>query len=129
MITFKEFLKITEQNGLGLGNLGSQMQKAFDSIPSVLPNGFKRPDYLVGIPSLDVQLPTTTGNGTIQLMDTKKSPIYIKLSDGTDCYFTIDEFRRIHGKPALGKSMTVVFQRHPENRDENSSQIISARVF
>lgn len=129
MISFKQFIKITEQNGLGLGNLGSQMQKAFDSIPTIIPNGFKRPDYLVGIPNLDVQLPTTTGNGTIEVMNTKKTPIYIRLSDGSDCYFTVDEFRRIKGKPAVGKSMTVVFQRHPENRDSKPSQIIDARVF
>lgn len=129
-VSFKDFLILTEKKQpIGLGNLQSQILKAFNAIPSVTQTDFKRPDYLVRLPNLDVELPTTTGNGTIQILNTKRNPIFMRLSDGTECYFTIDEFRRIKGSPALGKSMTITFQKSPDNLMKEPSKIISARVY
>ena len=124
-IRFKDFF---EQN-IGLGNLESSVLKAYQEFPSVLSNNLERPDQLIRLPNLDVELPHTTGNGTIKILNTKKNPIHIRLSDGTDCYFTYDEYKRINGKPALGKSMTIEFQKSTENTIPGPFKIIGARVY
>jgi hypothetical protein len=53
----------------------------------------------------------------------RKNPIYVRLSDGTEAHFTYDEWKKIEGQPALGKTMTILFQRHPEDMSQEHSKI------
>jgi hypothetical protein len=68
-------------------------------------------------------VPTVTKKGIIRTLDRNKNPIFVQLSDGTQLYFTWDEFKRINGKPEMGKHMTVTMQRHPMDFGSNPSQI------
>jgi hypothetical protein len=53
----------------------------------------------------------------------KRNPIYVRLSDGTEANFTYEEWKRIKGEPALGKVMHITFQRHPEDKSAQHSKI------
>lgn len=71
----------------------------------------------------ELTIPSFERTGRITQLETKRNPILIRLSDGTEAYFTYDEYRRIKGKPAIGKTMTIVFERHPKDWTKNSSKI------
>lgn len=68
-------------------------------------------------------VPTVTKKGIIRTIDRNKNPIMIQLSDGTRLYFSWDEFRRVKKEPEVGKTMTVVLQRHHLDNREEPSQI------
>jgi hypothetical protein len=72
----------------------------------------------------DIGLPSVQKTSRIEHVMDKKNPIYIGLSDGTKLYFTLDEFRRIEGKPSRGKNMTVIMQRRLDDHS-NSPSIIT----
>ncbi len=57
-----------------------------------------------------------------------RDPIVFRLSDGTQLFLTNAEFRRIKGDPQVGKTITVVFQRRPEDRTKTPSQVQSITV-
>ena len=77
----------------------------------------------------DLQVPQIKKTSRIEVLDKKKNPIYIRLQDGTQLFFTWDEFKRIKGKsPERGDIMSVVFQRHPGNKSQETSQIQSIEV-
>jgi hypothetical protein len=82
----------------------------------------------MNLPTTDVTIPSVERTGRITSLITKRNPIYIRLSDGTEAHFSYDEYRRIDGKPELGKTMTVIFQRHPEDRMQQASKIDKAIV-
>jgi hypothetical protein len=77
-------------------------------------------------PSLEI--PSVEKTGTIICLLKKKNPIYVRLSDGTECNFSYDEYKRIQGSPELGKSMSVTFQRHPSDNSVQYSKIEKAIV-
>lgn len=145
---FREFL-INEEIGLGelgpaIDNLyhsqwfGNQINGAFLSMDtgSVSQDGAEgsfghqtmaRSDQ-VGVPTTDLTIPSVTKEGRITTLQLKKNPIYIRLSDGTEASFTYDEYKRIEGEPALGKVMTLIFQRHPSDSTQMYSKVDKAIV-
>lgn len=82
-----------------------------------------------GLPNIDLTIPSVTKEGRITTLKTKKNPIYVRLSDGTEAHFTYDEYRRIQGeKPALGKTMTIIFQRSPDDLTRSASRVTKVIV-
>lgn len=77
----------------------------------------------------DIGVPTVDRTAKITHLMLKKNPIYVRLSDGTECNFSYDEFRKIHGKPEIGKTMSISFQRHPGDMAEMHSKIERAVVL
>lgn len=80
------------------------------------------------LPSLDLGLPTVEKRGRIEMIMDKKNPIYVQLSDGSKLFFSIDEFRRIEGKPERGKTMVVHMQRLSDDFSSLPSQIMKCQV-
>jgi hypothetical protein len=133
---FKEFLLKEE---IGLADLGPRVYKAFHdpNLGNQIAGAFTTTDVTgseqsptmgyaghdLHLPSTDLTIPSVERTGRITVLMAKKNPIYVRLSDGTEAHFTYDEFRRIEGKPELGKVMTIIFQRHPEDSTEQRSKI------
>lgn len=138
---FKEFL-INEQ--MGLGDLGSRIDSLFHSqwlgnavngaIVSTgwtgsYAGGTEQTDvegfagHPQNFPPKDLTIPSVERTGRITCLLTKKNPIYVRLSDGTEAHFSYDEYRKIDGEPALGKVMTIIFQRHPQDWTDQHSKI------
>jgi len=80
------------------------------------------------MPSINLDLPTIEKRAKIDVIMDKKNPIYIQLSDGSKLFFSIDEFRRIEGKPKQGKTLIVTMQRLPHDNSKLPSQITKCRV-
>lgn len=133
---FKDFL-ITEE--LGLGNLGSTIDNFYNNqwLGNRLHGAFLSTDqsgteqsithgyagHPLHMPSTDLTIPSMERSGRITTLMMKKNPIYVRLSDGTEAHFTYDEWKKIDGEPALGKTMTIIFQRHPQDWTSNTSKI------
>lgn len=138
---FRQFL-LTEEIGLGdLGHridtlmnsqqFGNQINGAF--VSSDVSGSEQSPTlgyagHSLHLPSTDLTIPSVSKQGRITCLILKKNPIYVRLSDGTEANFTYEEYRRISGKPELGKTMTIVFQRHPNDMTHNYSKIDKAIV-
>lgn len=133
---FKEFL-ITED--IGLADLGPRLDRFYgsDYLDSKVNGAFATGSNAKNSPTLgsadnmpDVTLsiPSVERTGRITNLILKRNPIYIRLSDGTEAHFSYDEYRRIEGKPDLGKTMTLIFQRHPEDKMKQASKIDKAIV-
>jgi hypothetical protein len=138
---FKEFL-LTEE--IGLADLGSRIDQLFHSqtfgnqlqgalVSTDVTGSEQSPTmgyagHSLHLPSTDLTVPSATRTGRITTLLIKKNPIYIRLSDGTEANFTYDEYRRIEGNPGLGKTMTITFQRHPEDQSRMYSKIDKAIV-
>lgn len=141
MSKFRQFL-INEE--VGLADLGPRIEKAFQShwfgnqqdgaitsmgdsgsIPSPTTGST---EHTMGLPATDMTIPSVTRSGRITTLVMNKNPIYVCLSDGTEAHFTYDEYKRIEGDPGLGKTMTIIFQRHPEDLTNMYSKIDKAIV-
>lgn len=103
--------------------------------PAMLPSdwsGSEQPDNFasqpVFLPSIDLGLPSTTLIGKISQIVRDKNPIFVQLSDGTQLFFTLDQYKRIKGSPERGRTMTVVFQRLGNDRSRIPSMIQSCQV-
>jgi hypothetical protein len=141
MARFREFLL---KEDIGLGDLGVKLDRFYNdpalnariggafastavtgtgSVPGLGYGG-----HSLNLPTTDLTIPSMEKTGRITTLLLKRNPIYIRLSDGTEANFTYDEYRRIEGKPELGKVMTIIFQRHPEDRAAQASKIDKAIV-
>jgi hypothetical protein len=123
---------------LGLGNLGAKMHQfcndtSLDAkiggalVSSDLTRG-GAPDRLSSFPlhrqSTDLTIPQVTKTGVIEIFDWKRNPIYMRLSDGTELTLSYDQLNNItKGKPDVGKTVTVIFQRHPQDFTDGRSKI------
>jgi len=103
--------------------------------PVALPSswtGSEQPDNMMSqpvfLPSLDLGLPAVTKVGKIAILIKDKNPIMMQLEDGTQLFFSYDQFKRITGSPALGRTATVVFQRNITDRSKMPSQISTCSV-
>jgi hypothetical protein len=105
MINFKKYLNIVEN-----------LPENFDWVK----------DFT--LPDLNLDLPCVEKRGKIQIIMDKTNPIYIGLSDGSKLFFTIDEFKRISGKPVIGKILTWKTQRLFGDKSEYQSKIISCKI-
>lgn len=81
------------------------------------------------LPSINLDLPTIEKKAKIDMIMDKKNPIYMQLSDGSKLFFTHDEYKRIDGKPAQGKTMVVTMQRLNNDNSELPSQIVKCQVI
>lgn len=133
---FKEFV-INEQ--IGLADLGTNIEKLFSNqeLDSQLNNALNSSQWnRMNVPTpwrgddlqmaknpIDLNLPTIQRTGRITNLMKTKNPIYIRLSDGTECNFSFDEFKRIQGNPSIGKVMTITFQRSPDDITRQFSKI------
>lgn len=81
------------------------------------------------LPSLELDLPTVEKTSKIEMILDKKNPILVQLCDGTKLFFTLDEFRRIEGKPEKGKIMVVSMQRCPRDKSDTPSQIKKCKII
>ena len=79
-------------------------------------------------PSLDFGIPSVTKTGKIQYFSRNTNPIEIGLDDGTRLFLTVDQYRRIKGNPAVGRIMTVVFERSPLDNGNVPSKINAIQV-
>lgn len=134
-MNFKEFLievELSQPIGLVIPNT------AFGALPTTW-TGSEAPELpaisggFVGSPyhhqKADLLLPTVTKTAQIQFMNEKSTPIVIFLNDNTRLYLPYDDFKRIKGEPKVGKTITVIFQRRPEDKTEIPSQIQSIHCF
>lgn len=138
---FKEFM---ENQTIGLGDLGRRINHLYHSddlgnqisgaLTSTDVTGTEQPSanyagHPLHLPDIDLTVPSIVRTGRISILQLKKNPIYIRLSDGTEANFTWDEYRKIEGsEPAVGKTMTVIFQRHPRDISQMYSKIDKAIV-
>lgn len=132
---FKEYLL---ESQLGLGNLGGQLQKAMDHVSEKLGGAYLTSDVSgsgmpnifsnIKLPGTDLKLPKVERTGVIQTLLLTKNPIYLRLSDGTEAHLSYDQYKRIQGEPAVGKTITLIFQRDPESRSNIPSKIEKAIV-
>ena len=92
-------------------------------MPSVF-TGTETPD--INIPhlsSIDLTIPSTVKNSIISFIELNKNPILVLLKDGTKLFLTFDQYNRMKTKPEVGKRITVVFQRSPEDKSNSPSKI------
>jgi hypothetical protein len=135
MAKFKKFLFNEE---IGLGDITVKIDQIANSqwfgdqikgaLVSTDVTGSKGKSDVGHLSSTDLVLPETVKTGRIITLLLNKNPIYIRLSDGTEANFTSDEYRRIKGKPEIGKTMTLIFQRHPKDMMSGHSKINSAMI-
>lgn len=138
---FRQFL--TEQ--VGLGDLGPKIDQVVNGqwLDSQIGGALASSDvtnsemgdttasagHPLHLPSTDLTIPAVVKNGRITTLIKNTNPIYLRLSDGTEAHLSYDEFRRIEGTPAIGKAMTITFQRRPDDRSNNYSKIEKAIVL
>lgn len=132
---FKDFIL---NEDIGLGNMGARMDSLFNSPQFTAQagaymnsdvSGSDQPDPTamgndpVFVPSNDLTIPQVTRSGRIKVLNQTRNPIYVELTDGTKAHFSYDEWKRIQGEPKIGSMMTIVYQRHPEDRTKTHSKI------
>jgi hypothetical protein len=130
---FAEFLLNEE---IALGDMGTKIDQLFKnqnfqnqsgaylSSDWTGSGGYQSPtNSPLRLPGTDLTIPTIEKSGRITVLLSKRNPIYVCLSDGTEANFTYEEWKRIKGEPALGKVMHITFQRHPEDKSAQHSKI------
>ena len=98
--------------------------------------------HLLGHPphlyNTDVMVPTVTKEGKITGIKYRQSPIIIELNGSPTLYVTLDEFNRIkkhnnlqgeHWNRLIGRTMKVLFQRHPDDKNPTLSQVWDVRIY
>jgi hypothetical protein len=138
MSKFKQFL-IKEE--FGLGDIKQKINKIFDNksysnfLSSSANNTYDYSPWR-GNDSInnqkepvDLVIPNIEKTARIIFLDVKKTPIRMLLSDGTECLFSEVEFRKIKGIPEINKTITLVFQRNPNDFSKNFSKIEKAIVL
>lgn len=138
MPKFKQFL-IKEE--FGLGDIEQKINKIFDNksyssfLSSINNNTYDYSPWR-GNDSInnqkepvDLVIPSMEKTAKIIFLDLKKTPIRMRLSDGTECLFTEVEFRKIKGIPEINKTITLIFQRNSNDFSKNFSKIEKAIVL
>ena len=120
---------------IALGNMGARVDRLFNNphyqkrvgaYMSSNVNGtaeLPNPTLSLGLQTNDITIPQQECKGRIVTLLAKRNPILVRLSDGTEANFTFDQWKRIQGEPALGKTMTIIFQRHPNDATKTHSKI------
>jgi len=80
------------------------------------------------MPDMDLSLPKTVKQGKIAILIHRRNPIFVQLDDGSKMFFNKDEYKRIDGKPEIGKIMTVHMIRLPGDNSDTPSQIKYCKV-
>lgn len=144
MLKFKSFIL---KEDMGLGDIGKSVDRLFNnkhfagqagayvnvdySQDSASPEGkVGDPEFIEKSPAPNLTIPSIQREGKITVLLAKKNPIFVKLTDGTEAYFSYDEFKRIKGsEPTLGKTMRITFQRHPDDLSSSHAKIDHVEVI
>jgi len=142
MTDFKTFML---NEDLGLGDIGRSVDRLFSNqhfasqagayintdYTQPSPEGYMGdPGFVPRLPATNLTIPSIQREGKITVLLAKKNPIFVKLTDGTEAYFSYDEFKRIKGsEPSLGKTMRITFQRHPGDLSATHSKIDHVEVI
>ena len=118
-MNFKQYVKIFEQNTVGTHN--DYATGAF--VPSVSSGTETYSNTLPHLSSIDLVMPNVAKTSFISYIELNKNPILILLKDGTKIFLNIDQYNRIKPTPEIGKRITVVFQRSPEDKSNEPSKI------
>lgn len=81
------------------------------------------------LPNYELDLPSIRREARIQILQHKRTPIYMQLSDGSKLFFTLDEFKRIAGKPEVGKTLRYEMLRLANDQSPAPSMIKSCVVI
>ncbi len=81
------------------------------------------------VPKVDLDLPTVSNRGKITTLIINRNPIIVRLDNGSTLFFSLDEFRRIKGKPAVGRVMAYSMLRLPHDGSAVPSKIQSCEVI
>lgn len=141
MAEFKSFIF---KEDMGLGDIGQSVDRLFNNkhfsgtAGAYVNTDYSEPspeghvgdsDFLPRLPATNLTIPSIQREGRITVLLAKKNPIFVKLTDGTEAYFSYDEFKRIKGsEPSLGKTMRITFQRHPNDLNASHSKIDHVEV-
>jgi len=137
MGNFKNFLLNEEIN---LGNIGEKIQKFISNnhisnqingtfLSSQMSNSYTHANWRGNDnvnnakEPIDLILPSVVRSGRIIELQKTKNPIQIRISDGTICSLTYDQFRKINPIPREGNHISVIFQRNSEDDSDNFSKI------
>jgi hypothetical protein len=80
------------------------------------------------LPDVDLGLPTIEKKSVISILNDKTNPIYMELKDKSKLFFTYEEFKRIQGKPEVGKTIYLKMQRHGGDNSKYPSRITMCKV-
>ena len=80
------------------------------------------------MPNMELDLPCVKKTAKIQILQYKKTPIFMQLSDGSQLFFTLDEFRRIKGKPEVGKTVNYEMLRLADDKSSAPSMLKSCII-
>ncbi len=88
-------------------------------------------DWAQGIrlPALSLDLPTMVRRARIAIVQQKRNPIFVQLGDGTQLFFTYDEFCRLKEKPEVGRMVLVRMTRLPGDASGLPSKIQSFQIL
>jgi hypothetical protein len=81
------------------------------------------------LPNISLDLPCIEKKSIIYDIKLNKNPIMILLQDGSKLFMTVDQFKRISGKPEIGKTLVVNFQRLQNDNSNLPSTIKSCKVI
>lgn len=130
-MNFRQFLEhnpLKIQNGFSQNTTGTHNDRATASfLPSTWTGSEDLGKFGYGLPGTDLTLPSVERKSTIRSITKNKNPITILLMDGTKIYLTLDEFNRINSfkKLEVGAELTVTFQRHPGDQDQEPSKVVN----
>lgn len=74
-------------------------------------------------------LPEEEFVSTIMLISDKSNPIMFTLKNGSKLFFTFPEYRRLHGKPEVGKNIKYCLQKIPNINKQNQPYIIKKCII
>jgi hypothetical protein len=125
-MNFKQFL-VSE--GLNLDQFGPSIDRVFAGNKAFQQHASQYLSGKIPYANLDIrpedvaEIPRVEKTGVVEVLLTKRNPIYMKLNDGTEAHFTYDEWNRMKDKPALGKTVSIIFQRSHKYKGPDQSKI------
>lgn len=87
------------------------------------------PDFPMNAPNQDLTIPSVVKTGRVVMIEYKKNPIYVRLSDGTEAFIPYDQYRKMNNPPQKGKVVSITFQRNPADLSPDHSKIESITVL
>lgn len=74
-------------------------------------------------------LPEEEFTSTIKLISDKSNPIIFTLQNGSKLFFTFFEYRRLHGKPEIGKNIKYSLQKISNKNKKNQAYMITKCII
>lgn len=89
---------------------------------------FKEHFWLADLTQKALEMPLNSTTSEIMEIKYKENPIKIILKNGTQLFFTFDEYRRIKNTPEIGKKMTIMFLQKKGDKSLSPSKILKCFV-